>query len=98
MDWHVLLAQHTRTLLYIGAGVVLLGLLLIARGFFSMRRGASLSLNGSSTRDNVEPIDRGILAVCTHCGTKMSPAQSFCPDCGYAQPMTPTGSAPRSFS
>ncbi len=47
------------------------------------------------TAANVTPIDRGRAARCTHCQATLEARCSFCPACGYAQPVTQTGTAAR---
>ena len=44
---------------------------------------------------NVTPIDRNRGARCTHCNAGLGASPSFCPACGYAQPVTQTGTATR---
>ena len=42
---------------------------------------------------SVTPINRAPAARCTHCDAALSASSSFCPACGYAQPMQQTGTA-----
>jgi hypothetical protein len=97
MDWHTLLAEHSRLLLTIGFGAVSLIVFAIAAVAFFRRADRSRSpvSTSGSVLGRVIPITHAPVVRCIHCGTKMLPRQRFCMRCGDVHPLRPTGTMER---
>lgn len=98
MDWHALLAEHTRGLMYAGFGIVLMIVVAITGlAFVDLKAALYAPLPEPDYPDDgkVTPIRQKIAKRCMHCGTRMMLDDVICLHCGDRHPLRPTGSLPR---